>query len=241
MPRKAKTEPMLRGKCRHCGEALIYHQCDEKTERWGEMVYRSDKPRWWHLNPDVPEPETVPLKEGMNSLVLGGDDPVPDGWTKVNDAPPPKQVNDSIYMDTTWGPLGAYCKIKDYEEENLRGQAGEPAEYCVVLKGDWPQQFCLNPVQDTELFMCGVHAKRERERQRQRKESHERREGADAHNDGREEVVRRILENWGLHVEATRWGTWDGKITMDHEELETLLQSLEQEYKAIQNRRKKSA
>lgn len=231
MPRKAKTIEALRDRCRHCGGALVYHHCDEKTERWGEMVYRSDKPRWWHLNPDVPEQEPEP------TIDLDADP----GMKALMEMSKTKQVNDSIYMDTQWGPLGAYCPIKQFEEENLRGQPGEPENYCVVLKGGWPQQFCLNPVQDTELFECGVHAKKSRESMRQRQEAQERREGADAHNDGKEEVVRRLLENWGIHVEATRWGTWDGKVSMDHEELEVLLESFEQEYKAIQKRSKKSA
>lgn len=232
MARK-KTEALLRDQCRHCGGALIYHHCDEKTERWGDMVYRSDKPRWWHLNPVVPD--AVPEPEPEIDLDADPALKVLTNLTKL------KQVDDSIYTDSQWGFLGAYCPIKEYEEENLRGQPGEPVNYCVVLKGEWPQQFCLNPVQDTELYQCGVHAKKTREKMRERQLAQERREGGDAHNDGKEEVVRRLLENWGLHAEATRWGTWDGKVSLDHEELEALLESFEQEYKVLQKKGKKSA
>ncbi len=211
MARKS-TKEALRGQCRHCGEPLIYWHCDEKTERWGSMVYRSEKPRWWHTSPD-----------------------------------PQRSVMDSIYQDSVKGPLGAYCKIPEiskYESieayQNVRGQQGEPVEYCVVLKGEWPQQFCNNPVQDTDLFMCGVHGKKERERRLAEEKRRERREGDEAHTDGGDEVVKRLLENWGLHVTIAGY-RFDGYVKVQHEELETLLQSLEEEYKLLQKRRSRAS
>ena len=217
MPRKKATDNILRGKCRHCGGALIYHQPDEKIERWGDLVYRSEKPRWWHLNPVVPEmPPPDPL------------------------APQVKQVVDSIFEDSEWGYLGAYCPVGKFESENERGQAGEPMEYCVVLKGDWPRVFCHNPVQDTELFQCGVHAKKTREKQRQLAERQANRNATEAHDDGSREVIRRILDNWGLHVDKADW-QWKGWVKVEHEELEGLLESLEEEYKLLQKRRQRAS
>jgi len=217
MPRKKAIDTILRGKCRHCGGALIYHQPDEKVERWGDLVYRTEKPRWWHLNPVVPEAPPV--------------DPL---------APVVKQVVDSIFEDSEWGYLGAYCPVGKFESENERGQAGEPMEYCVVLKGDWPRVFCHNPVQDTELFQCGVHAKRTRERQRANAERQAQRNADDAHADGSTEVIRRFLDNWGLHVEQPDY-RWKGRVAVDHEELEGLLESLEEEYKLLQKRRQRAS
>ena len=112
MPRKKTSGEALRGKCRHCGGALIYYKPDEQIERYEQLVYRSEKPRWWHTNPD-----------------------------------PEKQVAESLYTDTQWGQLGAYCEIKptryqtDEELKSVRGQVGEPMEWCVYLKGDWPKVF----------------------------------------------------------------------------------------------------
>jgi hypothetical protein len=207
----AKAEG-TRDQCRHCGEPLLYWHCDEKTERWGQMVYRSEKPRWWHTNVD-----------------------------------PERSVMDSIYQDSKKGPLGAYCKIKPLaqwesieEYQNVRGQLGEPVNYCVVLKGEWPQQFCMNPVQDTDLFMCGVHAKKERERRLANEQRRERTEAAEAHTDGGEEVCKRILENWGLNVSIAGY-RFDGYVKVQHEDLETLLQSLEEEYQLLQQRRKRAS
>lgn len=210
MPRKKATDDVLRGKCRHCGGALIYVQPDEKVERWGDLVYRSDRPRWWHLNPVLPE-----AQEEVSEV---------------------KQVNDSIFEDSNWGYLGAYCPVGKYEDPNERGQAGEPVEYCVVLKGDWPRVLCLNPVQDTDLFMCGVHAKKERERIRLRDQRQQEVNATEAHQDGSMEVCKRILDNWGLHTQNADY-RWKGWVKVDHEELEGLLESLEEEYKLLQKRR----
>lgn len=213
MARKKATDDVLRGKCRHCGGALIYVQPDEKIERWGDLVYRSDRPRWWHLNPAVPE---------IDPLVVE------------------KQVVESIFEDSNWGYLGAYCPVGKWESENERGQVGEPVEFCVVLKGDWPRVFCHNPVQDTELFECGVHAKKTREKQRVNAERQAQRNADDAHHDGSNEVIKRILDNWGLHVESGDY-RWKGRVTVDHEELEGLLESLEEEYKLLMKRRARAS
>jgi hypothetical protein len=77
------------------------------------------------------------------------------------------------------------------------------------------------------LIMCGVHARKERELHREREAAAERRAAGDAHMDGSEDVCKRILENWGLHAKRSGYGIWDGTVSINHEELEILLEALE--------------
>lgn len=193
-----EKDQAFRGKCRHCGRPLVYWHADEQWERYGMMVNRTDKPRWYHLDPD---PES-----------------------------PNKEL--ALFTDSKWGLLGAYCPQKATEGE-VRGQPGEPVEYCVVLKGEWPRIECMNPVQDTDLFMCGIHGKKERERRAAQEAARARRDGDDAHSDGVQNLINRLLENWGLHAEMASWYS-RGKVQLDAAELEALLDSFEEEHKSLQ-------
>lgn len=200
----AKAEGM-RDKCRHCGRPLVFWKPDEKIERFGTMSYRSDKPRWWHLDPDV-----TAFNAGQN-----------------------------VYQDSKFEYLGAWCPQKP-DEGTMHGQPGEPVGYCVVLKGGERLAVCNNPVTDPDLFMCGVHARKERERQRIIEERRARREGDEAIQVGMEEVCRRILDNWGLHVGISGYyGSKGGKVEVSHVELETLLETFAEEYKSLQNKGKR--
>lgn len=46
-------EKGTRGICRHCEGSLIWWKPTEQIDRGGLMVPRSDRPRWWHMRPDL--------------------------------------------------------------------------------------------------------------------------------------------------------------------------------------------
>src|SRR5262252_304586 len=90
-----------------------------------------------------------------------------------------------------------------------------PTGYCghqlTSDRSDYYGQLCNRPVVDDELFMCGIHAGKERERQRQKAEGEARRAQNEFLEDYVETVVKPKLLDLGFPGETLlSWQTWRG-------------------------------
>lgn len=123
-----------------------------------------------------------------------------------------------------------------------RSPKAQPKSYCMESMqnaSSWYSEFCLRPVKDYDLYMCGIHASRARkEAERQEKERQAKEQEAYL-----AEVLRKVIahieEQYDLKSDAdySRWpghGPWHpprltGKIVVDPQELLETLDGLRDE------------
>jgi hypothetical protein len=105
------------------GAVLMARKKDVEALR-GKCRYCGGAVIYWHADEQVEQWGTMVHRSRRSR------------WWHLN-PDPEKSVNESVYTDTKWKLLGAYCHFDPNapDAKNLRGQSAEPLEYCNVMTG----------------------------------------------------------------------------------------------------------
>lgn len=158
--------------------------------------------------------------------------PIPESHSKYNAERPTMNIRRSeiwYHMEAEVGEE-ILCKI---EEETLSGsrysKRAQPRDYCVEsVESAYSFRYCNRRVKDAKLFMCGIHARRERELLNKRAKEIESRELSNYVFTETLKLQERLKNNFGLDTKTDydwRNHAYSGLVTINPRELLDFLEA----------------